>query len=295
MPFSTIGIMSPGVMGSGVGRFLARNGYRVVTALDGRSDFTRRRAAENGFEDLGDLDSVVADSDLVLSILDPAKAVPLARDVAAAMTRTNRRPVFADCNATSPQTACEMQGIVEGAGGVFVDVGIIGARPTEKVFPVFATSGAEADLLAELDGKAVKIMKIGPEVGQGSAVKICNGAYNKGAFALYAVVMLAAEHYGCTEFLRERLPHSQAGTVPLLDQALNRLPALSGRYVGEMEQVAETFESIGLPGGFHDASATLFRMLNATSLGSERREQVDPNRSPVDVLRLLVAEIEAKG
>ncbi|MPY71563.1 MAG: DUF1932 domain-containing protein [Alphaproteobacteria bacterium] len=295
MPFSTIGIMSPGVMGSGIGRFLAKNGYRVVTALDGRSEFTRRRAAENGFEDLGDLESVVAGSDLVLSILDPAKAVPLARDAAAAMKRTNRRPVFADCNATSPQTACEMQGVIEGAGAVFIDVGIVGARPTEKSFPVFATSGAEADLLAELDGKAVKIMKIGPEVGQGSAVKICNGAYNKGAFALYTVVMLAAEHYGCTGFLRERLPHSQAGTVPLLDEALNRLPALSGRYVGEMEQVAETFDSIGLPGGFHAASAALFRMLDATSLGSEQREQVDPNRNSLDVLKMLVAEIEAKG
>jgi 3-hydroxyisobutyrate dehydrogenase-like beta-hydroxyacid dehydrogenase len=202
MTFSTIGIMSPGVMGSGVGQFLAKNGYRVVAALDGRSDFTRKRAADNGFEDVGDLDAVVAESDLVLSILDPAKAVPLAQETAAAMQRTNHRPVFADCNATSPQTAREMQGVIEGAGAVFVDVGIIGARPKEGAFPIFATSGAEADVLAELDGKAVQIMKIGPEVGQGSAVKICNGAFNKGAFALYAVVMLAAEHYGCTEFLR---------------------------------------------------------------------------------------------
>jgi 3-hydroxyisobutyrate dehydrogenase-like beta-hydroxyacid dehydrogenase len=295
MTFSTIGIMSPGVMGSGVGQFLAKNGYRVVAALDGRSDFTRKRAADNGFEDVGDLDAVVAESDLVLSILDPAKAVPLAQETAAAMQRTNHRPVFADCNATSPQTAREMQGVIEGAGAVFVDVGIIGARPKEGAFPIFATSGAEADVLAELDGKAVQIMKIGPEVGQGSAVKICNGAFNKGAFALYAVVMLAAEHYGCTEFLRARLPKSQAGTVDRLDQAMNRLPALSGRYVGEMEQVAETFESIGLPGGFHDASAILFRMLNATSLGTEQREQVDPNRTTLDVLKTLVAEIEGKS
>lgn len=295
MAFTTIGIMSPGNMGSGVGRFLAQNGYRVVTALDGRSELTRKRAADNGFEDVGTLDAVVAEADLILSILDPANAVPMTRATAAAMEKVNRRPVYADCNATSPRTALEMRDIIEGAGAAFIDVGIIGARPKEGAFPVFATSGPQADALAELDGKAVQIMKIGPEVGQGSAVKICNGAYNKGAFALYALVMLAAEHYGCTDFLRERLPNSQAGTVPKMDNALIRLPALSGRYVGEMEQVAETFDAIGLPGGFHAACAELFTMLDATSLGREHRDEIDPNRTSMDVLKRLVAEIDGKG
>jgi hypothetical protein len=36
-------------------------------------------------------------------------------------------------------------------------------------------------------------------------------------------------------------------------------------------------------------------MLNATSLGTEQREQVDPNRTTLDVLKTLVAEIEGKS
>lgn len=292
MSFKTIAILSPGNMGGAVGQFLGRNGYTVTTCLAGRSDFTRRKAADCGFHDSGSIEAMVREADLVLSILAPANAAGTAETVARAMKKTGAKPVYADCNATSPQTALEMQRIVEGAGAVFIDVGIIGATPVEGRYPEFCASGPQAGLLNELDGKGVKILNLGPEIGAGSAIKICNGAYNKGAFALYTAVMLAAEHYGFTDHLRKRLPGSQAGTVAKLDEAIIRLPSLSGRYIGEMEQVSETFDSIGLPGGFHAAAAELFRMLSASSLSSQRREQIDPNRTTLDTLRILVEELE---
>lgn len=295
MSISTIAIMSPGNMGSAVGKFLAEGGFDVVSCLAGRSDFTKNRAHECGFRDAGSIEEMVEAADLVLSILDPAKAEEIAVEIAGAMTATGSDLIFADCNATSPSTALRLNGIIEGAGGRFVDVGILGGAPTRKEnFPDFCTSGHDADLLLPLDGKGVHILKVGDEIGAGSAIKICNGAWNKGAFALYTAVMMAAEHYGFTETLRGRLPGSQAGTVDKLDEAINRLPSLSGRYIGEMDQVAETFASIGMPGGFHQASAELFRMLNSTSLASERREQIPPGRTPLDVLKIIVADLEGK-
>jgi 3-hydroxyisobutyrate dehydrogenase-like beta-hydroxyacid dehydrogenase len=295
MSISTIAIMSPGNMGSAIGKFLAEGGFEVVSCLAGRSDFTKERALSCGFRDAGSIEDMVAAADLVLSILDPAKVEEIATAIAAAMRATDRELVFADCNATSPATALKLNGIIEGAGGRFVDVGIIGGAPNRKEnFPNFCTSGPHADLLLPLDGKGVHILKVGDEIGAGSAIKICNGAWNKGAFALYTAVMMAAEHYGFTEILRERLPGSQAGTVDKLDEAINRLPSLSGRYIGEMDQVAETFGSIGLPDGFHQASAELFRMLNSTSLATERREQIPPERTPLDVLKIVVADLEGK-
>jgi 3-hydroxyisobutyrate dehydrogenase-like beta-hydroxyacid dehydrogenase len=292
MSIRTIAILSPGNMGGGVGKFLGRSGYDVVTSLAGRSEFTRRKAAECGFRDAGSMDALVREADLVLSILPPASAVAVAEETVAAMRRTGATPPYADCNATSPQTAQQMQRIVDGAGSDFIDVGIIGATPSEGRYPEFCASGPHARLLDELDGKGIRIVDVGPEIGAGSAIKICNGAYNKGAFALYTAVMLAAEHYGFTDHLRKRLPGSQAGTVAKLDDAIVRLPSLSGRYIGEMEQVSETFESIGLPGGFHAASAALFRMLSGTSLARQRREEIDPDRTTPATLRILVDEIE---
>lgn len=295
MAFGTIAIMSPGSMGSAVGQFLGQNGYRVITCLAGRSDYTRKLARRAGMRDAGALDALVREADLVLSILDPGKAVAVAGEIARAMQTAGGRPAYADCNATSPATAVELQGIIAGAGANFIDVGIIGGAPAEGRFPMFCTSGPDAALIDELDGKGMNILNVGPEIGQGSAIKICNGAWNKGAFALYTAVMTAAEHYGFTRHLRRRLPDSQAGTVERIDAAITRLPSLSGRYIGEMEQVAETFASIGLPSGFHEASAALFRLLNETPLASERREEIDPDRTPLDTLEVIVDTLHGKG
>ena len=295
MSFNTIAIMSPGDMGSGVGAALGESGYDVITCLKGRTDYTKQMAARANMRDAGSLESLVAEADLILSILDPAKAVSLAADIAQAMKGAGRTPPYADCNATSPATAVELNRIVTGAGAVFIDVGIIGGSPKrDRPPPMFCTSGAHAALMDELDGKGVKILLVGEKIGAGSAIKICNGAWTKGAFALYTAVMMAAEHYGFTEHLRSRLPGSQAGTVEKLDQAILRLPSLAGRYIGEMEQVAETFESIGLPSGFHAASAELFRLLNKTPLAAERRDEIDPDRTPLDVLRVILDTLESE-
>lgn len=292
MSIKTIAIFSPGNMGSGVGRFLADGGFDVIAALDGRSDFTRSRAREYGIRDVETVENAVAEADLVLSILDPAKCGEIAQSVADAMSDTGKKLIFADCNATSPATASSLQSVIEGAGGAFIDIGIIGGTPTRKEnFPTFFASGEAVSTLQPIDGHGIKLVDLGPEIGRGSAIKICNGAWNKGAFALYTAVMLASEQYGFADILRERLPGSQAGSVEKIDSALNRLPSLSGRYIGEMEQVAESFADIEVPSGFHEAAAEIFRMLDSTSMGMERREEIDPDRSPADVLERLVAEL----
>ena len=48
MAVEVVGIMSPGDMGSGVGGVLKQHGLTVLTALDGRSEESRERAAEQG-------------------------------------------------------------------------------------------------------------------------------------------------------------------------------------------------------------------------------------------------------
>jgi 3-hydroxyisobutyrate dehydrogenase-like beta-hydroxyacid dehydrogenase len=288
----TIAIISPGNMGSSIARFLIQGGFRVIAPLEGRSDFTKRRSLEIGIEDSVSIKQAVEEADIVLSILDPGKAMETAQIVGATIKQLGCAKVFADCNATSPDTAAQMNEIIVGAGGSFIDVGIIGGTPTRKEnFPTFFASGPEAKALEIIDGHGVQFVDLGPQIGRGSAIKICNGAWNKGAFALYTAVMLAAEHYGFTAILRDRLPSAQAGTVEKIDEALNRLPSLAGRYVGEMEEVAETYQGIGLPNGFHEAAAEIFKTLDGTSLGSERRETIDPDRSSLEVLKRLAAEL----
>ena len=84
MSLKTIAVMSPGNMGSGVAAALGASGYDIITCLKGRSDYSRDKAARANMRDVGSLDGLVAEADLILSILNPAKAVSLAEEIAAA-------------------------------------------------------------------------------------------------------------------------------------------------------------------------------------------------------------------
>ena len=137
MEVRKVAILSPGEMGHSVGRCLLDGGFDVATCLTGRSARTRSLSEAAGIRDVPDLDDLVRGADLVLAILVPDQAAPLAREVAASMERTGAAPAYADCNAVSPATAREIGEIVSGAGGRFIDAGIIGGPPAQRKRPAF--------------------------------------------------------------------------------------------------------------------------------------------------------------
>ena len=72
MSKKTIAILMPGDMGHGCGKAFKNNNFRVViTCFDGRSNRTKKLAELSGFEDLGSIENVVENSDIILSILPP--------------------------------------------------------------------------------------------------------------------------------------------------------------------------------------------------------------------------------
>jgi 3-hydroxyisobutyrate dehydrogenase-like beta-hydroxyacid dehydrogenase len=100
----TVAILSPGEMGSGVGTVLHQHGLTVLTCLAGRGEASRERAAQAGMQDVPDLETLVASSQVVLSILPPSVAGAVADQVAAAVRATRADVLYADCNAIAPGT-----------------------------------------------------------------------------------------------------------------------------------------------------------------------------------------------
>jgi 3-hydroxyisobutyrate dehydrogenase-like beta-hydroxyacid dehydrogenase len=111
-----IGIYSPGDMGGAVGAVLGRGGLRVVAALKGRSERTRRLAAQAGIEDVGSLEALAREAGMVLAILVPGQAEAAAGAMAAAMEATGARPLYVDCNAVAAETSVRVGEIVARAG-----------------------------------------------------------------------------------------------------------------------------------------------------------------------------------
>ena len=125
----TIGIVSPGAMGSAVGAAYLAAGNRVVATVAGRSARTAGLAEQAELELLPDLDAVVGECELVLSIVPPGEAGATAAAIAAAAGRTGARPLVADWNAVSPATARELEQVLAEAGLEPVDGSISGGPP----------------------------------------------------------------------------------------------------------------------------------------------------------------------
>ena len=101
----TVGIVSPGAMGSAVGAALARGGARVVVSLAGRSARTHRLAEAAGLTVVPGLEDVVRDADVVLSIAPPEAAAEIAAEIGRAAREAGAQPLVADLNAIAPETA----------------------------------------------------------------------------------------------------------------------------------------------------------------------------------------------
>ncbi|MDE0333998.1 MAG: DUF1932 domain-containing protein [Defluviicoccus sp.] len=280
MTLDTVAILSPGEMGGGVGAALRRQGRDVLTCLAGRGGETRARAERLGFRLCEDLDTMVAEADIVLSILPPEAARAVAEDVAAAMRRTGKAPPYAELNAIAPDSSRTIEGLFRGTGANYIDGGIVGLPPAEGRTPTrIYVSGNGAPALDAFDGKEMAIRQCGPEIGRASSVKMCYASVSKGTNALHTAAMTAADSLGVGDILRAEIADSVPAVYERMEANIPRLPADSGRWVREMEEIAKTYASAGLPSGFHLAAAEIFRLLDTTPYGSETRETMDRTRT----------------
>ena len=244
MTLKTIAILSPGDMGHGVGKALSEHGYDVITCLAGRSQRTKDLAAAGGFRDTPSLDEMVSQADLIMSILVPAEAMGVARSVANALSSTGLSRPFADCNAVSPQTARRMESMINGAGGEYIDGGIIGGSPARGAIPRIYTSGPSAGVMDELDGKGIAVRNLGPEIGRASGIKMCYASMTKGTSALRVAMLTVTPHFhqGAAEIFRllasTPFAHESPETIDR-DRSLKDTISVTSEYLPTLMQSAD--------------------------------------------------------
>lgn len=296
MAIETIGILMPGDMGHGCAQAFRETGFRVVTCLAGRSARTRGLAEVAAIEDLPSLEDVAREADLVLSILPPESALDQARLFAAAMTAADARPVYADCNAIAPDTALKVAGVIEAAGAVCIDAGIIGRNPVrENGGTRFYVSGPDLSAIEALDGKGIVVHGLGSEVGRASAMKMIYASATKGTFSLHAATLTVAHAMGMTEPYFKELAASRPDMLAAMERMVPRIPLDAARWAGEMREIAATFEAAGVTRGFHDGAAAMMELAARTSIAEETRETVDETRTLTEALDQYVAALRGEG
>ena len=267
-----VAVIAPGAMGAAVGRRLAENGVEVRTSLAGRSGASMDRAEAAGMQPVEDVQ--VAEADIVLSIVPPSQALALAERLAPALARAAHHPVYADCNAVSPQTVQRVGAVIAATGARFVDAGIIGGppRPGERG-PVFYTAGPDAAALAVLNGHGLRVKLLDGAIGAASGLKMSYAGITKGLTALGSAMMLAATRFGAAGALRAELADSQPQLLAHFSRSVPDMYPKAYRWVGEMEEIADFAGEDAATRQIYQGIARLYARLAQDQGGAQ--EEVD--------------------
>lgn len=255
-----LGLLHPGEMGASVGAAARAGGLPVHVALDGRSEATRSRARDAGLADLGSLSALVAGCDAIVSVCPPH----LATETAEAVLALGFGGLYLDANAIAPSTLRELAGRFGAAegGARLVDGGLIGPPAAKAGTTRLYLSGPDAPAFAECfkDGPLAASLVPGP-LGAASALKMSFAAWTKGSAALMAAIVAVAEEEQVADALRQEWQISMPHLVAMAERGLGATARKAWRFEGEMHEIARTFAEAGLPPGFHEAAAEVYRRL----------------------------------
>ena len=244
MASQTIGLLSPGEMGASVGRVLVEAGVRVVTCLDGRGQATAERARAAGFTIAPNLTELVDAAHLVVSVVPPAAAEPLAEAVAQALAQRHAL-LYLDANSIGPDTATQIGAALTTAGAEFVDGCIIGGARDLRGRSRFYLSGPRAEEAAALLGP-FNVSILGSRPGQASAFKVLYAGVTKGLSAMGMELLAGAERLGVSTELMDKLRADWPNVADFFSRNLPGLAPRARRRAQEMDELAETLERLGI-------------------------------------------------
>ena len=244
MNAETIGLLHPGDMGAAVGAAAATSCARVIWASHQRSPASHERAHQAGLHDVVQLADLVRESAVILSVCPPHAAL----EVAGAVAAQGFRGIYVDANAISPATAERVGETVAKAGASFVDGGIIGRAARQAGTTRLYLSGARAAEVAELfAGSLLEAIVLKAHAGAASALKMAYAAWTKGSNALLLAIRGLAATQDVEQALLEEWKRSQPELIERSNRAAARAAPNAWRYVGEMQEIAATFNQCRRP------------------------------------------------
>ena len=132
------------------------------------------------------------------------------------------------------------------------------------------------------------VLKIN-SIGDASALKICDAVMAKGITVMLLQMLVVARRLGIEDALDAQCGGPRRYFHDWIIDTLPIVPPKAYRWVPEVEQIARTFESVGVSGDMMRAATEVYEQIAQTALGREAPEDRDPSRSGQDVARLLEA------
>jgi len=231
----------------------------------GRSAATAERAGAAGLVAVPTLGELVERSEVIVSVCPPGSASAVAADVA----DLGFDGIYVDANAIAPAASRALASRF----GRFVDGGIIGPPTTRAGTTRLYLSGDDpattrtvADLWA---GSVLDARPTDGGPGAASALKMAYALWTKVSSSMLLTVRALATAEGVDDALLAEWDISQPGTAGRSEITASMTAPKAWRFVGEMEQIANSLAANGLPIGFGEAAADLYARM------AEFRDQPD--------------------
>ena len=132
---------------------------------------------------------------------------------------------------------------------------------------------------------------MGGPIGRASGLKMVYAALTKGSAALHASTLMTAKSLGLFDDLICELEESQPATLNAMNR-VNSISAQAFRWIGEMEEIAATFQQAGITPSIHAGAAETFQKISDSSIGQERVGTVDQNRTLEDTVAAMLVKLD---
>lgn len=244
-----------GLVGYGeVGRILAedlRKQDLKVSAYDvklggNQAGPLRDHATEFGVALTSSHADLAARADFIVSAVTASQAVPVA---AACAPAVKAGVWFLDFNSASPGAKRRAAGVIDGAGGRYVEGAVMTSIPPYRIKVPLLLGGSGAAELAPLLVELGFNAKVASEqLGVASAVKMCRSVMIKGLEAMVIESLTTARAYGVEDAVLASLAETFPGINWEKQGAyfFQRVIEHGRRRSEEVREVAETVREIGL-------------------------------------------------
>jgi 3-hydroxyisobutyrate dehydrogenase-like beta-hydroxyacid dehydrogenase len=192
----------------------------------------------------------------------PGDAIALAQRLAPPLKASNRKPVYVDCNAVSPETTVDVGMIVTETGCQYVDGGIVGGPPAgNSPGPRLYASGDAAGEFERLKSFGIDVRVLDAPIGAASALKMSYAGITKGLSAIACAMIISASRAGVSEALHAELASSQAQILAVLSHNVPRMFPKAYRFVAEMEEIAAYAEGAKGAHEMYEGAAKLYERI----------------------------------
>ena len=279
--------LTRGLREAGLRDFVA---YDIHTHTPGRGEKIRGRAAETETRLVESNAELAGAAEWILSTVTSDQAAVAAGQNAPHLTA---RHLYADLNSVSPAVKQGIARTIAASGARFVEIAMMAPVPPygQKV-PILAGGPAASEFAERMTPYGMRIQVIAGEVGTAAATKMFRSIMVKGMEALMTECVLGAGRYGAEQAVFASLTESYPGMdwKTLADYMIGRVVEHGERRAREMEEVAETLESIGIEPIM--AEATARRMDWSSKLGLKLHFRGEPPKNYGEFLKAVV-ELES--